>query len=222
MAGVQVNTAYFAVPVFIMLFGTAVPIFTVLLFQVCLLSSIVIMIMELGAAADDAEDGGDGRRPAARAARALGASLSTPMVLSCFAALLLNLAHLRVPGTFLDGFSFVGAAAAPIALFALGLHLGGTGLRWRGTTREELWLIGFKCVFFPLLTWAVCAGPFGVRGPWLDYLVLIAAMPAPQNLFIFAQRYNIGVDMSASLVVKSSVASLALLPLWVQAVHLVP
>lgn len=45
-------------------------------------------------------------------------------------------------------------------------------------------------------------------------------MPAPQNLFIFAQRYDVGVDMSASLVIKSSVAALFLLPLWMQwAVH---
>ncbi|MFD0718270.1 hypothetical protein [Streptomyces globosus] len=46
-------------------------------------------------------------------------------------------------------------------------------------------------------------------------------MPAPQNLFIFAQRYDVGVDLSAALVIKSSVVALLLLPLWAQwAVHL--
>ena len=212
MAGIQVNTAYFAVPVFIMLFGTATPIFSVLLFQVCVLSSVVILIMELGAA-------DPGARPAARAGRALWSSLTTPLVLSCLAGLALNLLSVRVPGTVLDGFSFVGASASPVALFALGLHLGGSGLRIRGTPLEEIWLIAFKCVIFPLLTLAVCFFIFRVRGIWLDYLVLIAAMPAPQNLFIFAQRYDVDaetVEMSASLVVKSSVAALLLLPLWVQ------
>lgn len=153
--------------------------------------------------------------------RAVGASLVTPVVLACNAGILLNLLSLHVPKPLLDGFSFVGDSASPVALFALGLHLGGSGLSVRGTTREEIGLITFKCLVFPLMTWAVCATVFGIDGRWLQYLVLIAAMPQfPQNLFIFAQRYDIGVDMSAALVIKSSVAALLLLPLWMQwAVH---
>ncbi|MGW2644087.1 AEC family transporter [Streptomyces sp. NPDC001393] len=213
MAGVQVNTAYFAVPVFIMLFGTAAPIFPILLFQVCVLSSLVILIMELG----PAEEGSG--NPLKRLGRALWSSLNTPVVLACNLGILLNLTSVHVPASLLDGFSFVGASASPVALFALGLHIGGAGLALRGTSVEELWLVGFKCLLFPLFTWALCGLVLGVSGVWLQYLVLIAAMPAPQNLFIFAQRYNVDVGLSASLVIKSSVASLVLLPLWIQAVH---
>ncbi|UQX04339.1 AEC family transporter [Streptomyces sp. RerS4] len=212
MAAVQVNTAYFAVPVFITVFGTAAPIFPVLLFQVCVLSLVVLAVMELGRAGPSA--GG----PAARLARALGSSLATPLVLACNAGILLNLLAVRVPTVVLDGAAFVGASASPVALFALGLHLGGLGLDVRGTTREEMALIAFKCVAFPLLAWAVCGPLLGVRGDWLAYLVLIAAMPTPQNLFIFAQRYDVGVDLSASIVIKSSVVSLLLLPLWLRTV----
>ncbi|MET9700248.1 AEC family transporter [Streptomyces sp. NPDC006529] len=239
MAGVQVNTAYFAVPVFITVFGDAAPIFPVLLFQVCVLSLVVISVMELGRSGDRAGDpaggggavgaedgagavagtagrGAPGRdsRPA-RLARAVGTSLTTPLVLACNAAILLNLVSLPVPKLLLDGFAFVGDSASPVALFALGLHLGGVGLGLRGTTREEIALIAFKCLGFPLLAWAVCGGLFGVRGDWLRYLVLIAAMPTPQNLFVFAQRYDVGVDLSAALVIKCSVGALLLLPLWI-------
>ncbi|WP_436502046.1 AEC family transporter [Actinokineospora sp. HUAS TT18] len=206
MAAVQVNTAYFAVPVFVMLFGNAAPIFPILLLQVCLLSTVVISIMEFGG------DGGTGRK----LLRAVWASLNTPVVLACNLAILLNLLSVPVPTVLLDGFAFVGDSAAPVALFALGLYLGGAGLSIRGTTREEIALIAFKCVIFPLVTLAVCKYVFGVTGDWLKYLVLIAAMPSPQNLFIFAQRYDTEVDLAASVVVKSSVVTLALLPLWVQ------
>ncbi|MFF0214436.1 AEC family transporter [Streptomyces vinaceus] len=212
MAGVQVNTAYFAVPVFITFFGTAAPIFPVLLFQVCVLSLVVISIMELGRAGETS--GGPGQR----LSRAVGASLATPVVLACNAGIVLNLLSVHLPKVVLDGASFVGDSASPIALFALGLHLGGVGLDVRGTSREEMALIAFKCLGFPLLAWAVCGVLFGVRGEWLTYLVLIAAMPTPQNLFVFAQRYDVGVDLSASLVIKSSVVSLLLLPLWLQTV----
>ncbi|MFF2579290.1 AEC family transporter [Streptomyces goshikiensis] len=212
MAGVQVNTAYFAVPVFITVFGTAAPIFPVLLFQVCVLSLVVISIMELGRAGPGA--GG----PGSRLGRAVGASLATPLVLACNAGILLNLLSVRVPAVVLDGAAFVGDSASPVALFALGLHLGGQGLDLRGTSREELALIAFKCLGFPLLAWVVCGALFDVPGQWLAYLVLIAAMPTPQNLFVFAQRYDVGVDLSASLVIKSSVVSLLLLPLWLHTV----
>ncbi|MEU2182679.1 AEC family transporter [Streptomyces thermolilacinus] len=209
MAAVQVNTAYFAVPVFIMLFGNAAPVFPVLLFQVCVLSLVIIAIMELGRA-DRA--GGPGRRLGA----AVVASLTTPVVIACNAGIVLNLLAVRVPEVVLDSSAFVGQSASPVALFALGLHLGGTGLKVRDTTAEEMWLIAFKCVAFPLLAFAVCRYGFGVDGDWLHHLVLIAAMPAPQNLFIFAQRYDVSVDLSAALVVKSSVVALLLLPLWTQ------
>ncbi|GHB57454.1 membrane protein [Streptomyces cirratus] len=212
MAGVQVNTAYFAVPVFITVFGTAAPIFPVLLFQVCVLSLVVIAIMELGRAGAGA--GG----PGSRLARAVRASLVTPLVLACNAGILFNLLSVHLPKVVLDGAAFVGDSASPVALFALGLHLGGTGLGLRDTTREEMALIAVKCLGFPLLAWLVCGALFGVRGDWLAYLVLIAAMPTPQNLFIFAQRYDVGVGLSASVVIKSSVVSILLLPLWLQTV----
>ncbi|MEU2794382.1 AEC family transporter [Streptomyces sp. NPDC007100] len=209
MAAVQVNTAYFAVPVFIMLFGNAAPIFPVLLFQVCVLSLIIISIMELGRP----DRGGTLRT---RLSAALAASLMTPVVLACNAGIALNLLSVPLPGFVLDSFAFVGDSSSPVALFALGLHLGGMGLTLRGTTVEEMWIVAFKCVAFPLMTLVVARYGFGVEGDWLHYLVLLAAMPAPQNLFIFAQRYDVGVDMSAALVVKSSVVTLLLLPLWVQ------
>lgn len=212
MAGVQVNTAYFAVPVFVMLFGDAAPIFPILLLQVCLLTVVVISIMEFSGA-----QGAGGT--AAKLGRAVWASLNTPVVLACNLGIVLNLLSWRVPQAALDGFAFVGDAAAPVALFALGLHLGGSGITFRGTSREELSLVVFKCLLFPLATYALCRYVFEVGRPWLDYLVLIAAMPAPQNLFIFAQRYEVDVELSASVVVKSSVGTLLLLPLWVQLVH---
>jgi hypothetical protein len=244
MAGVQVNTAYFAVPVFIMLFGDAAPVYPVLLFQVCVLTLVVLTIMELGGppvgpvadgqavpvaapAPEPAPGPGPAPGPAGpprstrrrglgdKMGRAVRGSLSTPVVLACNGGLLLNLLTVRVPGPLLDGFDFVGDAAAPVALFALGLHLGGTGLNVRGTTGEEIWLIVVKCLLFPLAVWLTAGYVFGVDGVWLTYLVIIAAMPAPQNLFVLAQRYGVGVDLSASLVVKSSVVALLLLPFWI-------
>ncbi|MFE3755598.1 hypothetical protein ACFXO9_14935 [Nocardia tengchongensis] len=38
-------------------------------------------------------------------------------------------------------------------------------------------------------------------------------MPSPQNLFIFAQGYDTDVDLAASVVVKTTLVALLLLPI---------
>jgi malonate transporter and related proteins len=212
MAGIQVNTAYFAIPVFIMLFGNATPIFPVLLFQVCTLSVVVIAIMEFGIADQD-------KGWLAKLATSVWASLNTPMVIACIVAIIFNLVSLKVPHIILDSFGFIGDSASPIALFALGLHLGGSKNLMKKTNSEEVGLLIFKSAIFPLVTLLICKYVFAIDKVWLSYLVLIAAMPTPQNLFVFAQRYNVAVDMAASIVVKSSIVALLLLPIWIKIVH---
>ncbi|GAA5059457.1 AEC family transporter [Nocardia callitridis] len=209
MATVQVNTTYFAIPVFVLLFGDASPIFPTILLQVCVFTVVVVAVMESGAGHQDQDVS------AARAVlRGVRSALTTPLVLACYLGIGANLLHVPAPGPLLAALSFTGAAAAPVALFAFGLHLGGSGLRWRGATRDEYALIAIKCLAMPLLVFALCVGVFRVENPWLSYLVLTAAMPAPQNLFVFAQRYDADVDLAASVVAKTTLAALALIPLW--------
>lgn len=213
MAACQVNTAYVAIPVFTMLWADVSPIFPVILLQVCVLTTVVIAIMESAPTDADPLPGTRGG-VVAGVRRGLWAALTTPVVLACWAGIAANLTKVPVPHCGLDALSMAGAAASPVALFALGLHLGGTGLRWRGATADEYWLVGFKCVGFPLLAWAIAHFVFHLTGPWLAYMVVLAAMPAPQNLFIFAQTYDVDVDLAASAVVKTTLISLILVPVW--------
>ncbi|MEV6280725.1 AEC family transporter [Nocardia sp. NPDC051832] len=204
MCAVQVNAAYFALPVLDFLFGDASAIFPIVLFQVCVLTVIVLTVLEHGRT--DRQAGG--------VLRAVGSALSTPVVLACAAGVLANLVNFRVPDPLLEGLEFAGAAASPVALFALGLHVGAYGMRWRPVTRDEYLLIAVKCLAFPLLMWASLHYVFGLTGTTLAMFVVIAAMPAPQNAFIYAQRYDGEIDLVAAAVVKSTVLTAALLPLW--------
>jgi malonate transporter len=215
MAAIQINTAYFAIPIFIMLFGNAAPIFPILLFQVCILSTVVVAIMEYG-------EGQPGKGRLARLGASVRASFNTPVIIACNAAIVLNLLAVPVPPVLLESCSFVGVSASPVALFALGLHVGGSANVLRHTSFEEGALIGFKCMIFPLVTYVVATTLFTVDRTWLAYLVLIAAMPSPQNLFIFAQRYDVEVPMAASIVLKSSIVSMLLLPFWAWWIHAGP
>lgn len=207
MAAVQVNSAYFAIPVLMLFFGDATPIFPVLLFQVLVFTMLVVAVMEATTARS-------APAPAwRRVTLGAGRSLLTPVVVACLAGVALNAAAVSVPAVILRSCEFAGAAAAPVALFALGLYLGGAGLRWRGATADEHALVVVKCVLFPLLMWAVM-NVTGIPDPWRGSMVLIAAMPAPQNLFAVAQAYDTAVGLAAAAVVKSTIVALCLLPAW--------
>ncbi|MEU0545107.1 AEC family transporter [Nocardia sp. NPDC005978] len=210
MAACQVNTAYLAIPVFALLFGDVSPIFPILLLQVCVLTTVIIALLESA----PGEGIPDGATAAGRVRRGLWSALTTPLVLSCWLGIGANLTEVPVPRWMLDCLSTAGAASAPIALFALGLHLGGTGLRLRPAAPGEYWLIACKCLAFPALTWLIADAVFHVGHPWLAYLTLIAAMPTAQNLFLFAQSYDTDIDLAAATVVKSTLVSLLLLPIW--------
>ncbi|MEV0032685.1 AEC family transporter [Nocardia sp. NPDC050793] len=168
------------------------------------LTVIVLTIME---SATSSENGA-----ARRIAASIGRSLTTPVVVGCTLGITLNAAHAPVPPVVLSFAEFLCAAASPVALLALGLHIGGSPIRWRGTLDENT-LIAVKCVAFPVLM-LTAMHLAGVAEPWRQYLVLIAAMPAPQNLFIFAQTYDSDTDLAASVVIRSTLCSLALLPAW--------
>ncbi|WP_159850013.1 AEC family transporter [Nocardia sp. CY41] len=208
MASCQVNTAYFAIPVLVLLFGTAAPIFPVLLLQVLVLTVVVLAIMESAPGSDDTETS-----PLRRILGAVGRSLTTPVVLACVAGVALNAVHCPIPATALESLSFLGEPASFVALLGLGVHLGDNRVRWRDASTDENALVAFKCLAFPLLVWTAM-NLAGVPDPWRSYLVLIAAMPAPQNVFIFAQTYDSDIDFAAAAVLKSTVASLCLLPVW--------
>lgn len=215
MAAVQVNTAYVAIPVLVVAFGTAAPIFPVLLFQVLVLTVVIIAILEASTHPSHEPHKVPTRQ---RVTVSIRRSVTTPLVLACLAGITLNAVRAPIPDMVLQTLQFIGAAASPVAVFALGLHLGGADLRWRGATPDENTLVVLKCVAFPALMWATTA-LVGVPDPWSGYLILIAAMPAPQNLFTFAQNYDTDVDLAASVVLKSTGLSLCLLPIWQLAIR---
>ncbi|MEV0044020.1 AEC family transporter [Nocardia rhamnosiphila] len=170
---------------------------------------VVLAILEFAASRDNTE-----RHLATTVMRSVGSALATPVVVSCVAAIACNALSLPVSEQVLSGLSFAGAAASPVALIALGLYLGGSTLRLRGATTDENAIIVVKCVVFPLMVFAIAKYIVHVDNPWLAYLTLLAAMPTPQNVFILAGRYGGDVDFSGSVVIKTTLVSLLLLPAW--------
>ncbi len=95
-------------------------------------------------------------------------------------------------------------AAAPCALFALGVTV---GLRpFGGLAREAPALVAIKLLVHPLLAWTFLTLA-GVTGTWAKAGVLMAALPPALNVFVLASQYGVYVERASNIVLAGTLAS---------------
>jgi malonate transporter len=140
------------------------------------------------------------------ALKALGRN---PVILSISGGSLLAALDLAIPlpvGRFLE---FLGNAAGPTALFALGGTLG------RMRVGRQLMAVAAgttlaKLAAYPLLVWLLLEKVVGLDGFWVAAGVLLAAMPTATNAFVLAQRNEAGMaEVSATVLLSTILAALA-------------
>jgi len=196
-----VNHVLFVLPMAHILYGEAAgaPIAGIITIDAALIFSAHIVGLEL------AEHGRGSWRLATRQL------VGHPLLLAIAAGLTVNL--LRVPlhagiGTFT---SFVGATAAPVALFALGIMLSASGACKRD---GAAWgIAGIKVVLHPMLAWGLLAQLPAAAVGWHDPALLVAAGPCGAMPFALALRYGVPVASIARAIVYSTMASLLTLSL---------
>lgn len=137
--------------------------------------------------------------------------ISHPMLLGIAAGLAVNLLGVPVHPGIRTFVGFTGTAAAPVALFALGVVLWSHGaLRRDGAA---LSIAAIKVGLHPLLAFALLAPWVGVPPAWRDSALLVAAGPCGAMPFVLALHYGVPSASIARAVVYSTLASLLTLSL---------
>ena len=118
--------------------------------------------------------------------------------------------------------SFMQNAAAPCALFVMGVTVALRPIR--RVSAEMPALLFIKLIVHPLLVWGVLSliGDFGRI--WTFTAVLMAALPPALNVFVMASQYQTYVERASSLILLGTVASVVSVTalLWVIADGRVP
>ncbi len=143
--------------------------------------------------------------------------LFNPFMLSIAVGMALSLAGI-VPTGPVDRFlAFLGAAAPPAGVFALGLALAGWSLK--GTAGSMVPLSLVKLVLHPFLVWLVLGPVLGLDAFWVTAGVLYAALPTAANVFIIAERYETGSRVIAAVVLVTTVLATLTYPVaaWLAA-----
>jgi predicted permease len=110
---------------------------------------------------------------------------------------------------FLDMMS---AAVVPAALFGLGGAL--NEYRFAENWQQALVMALLKLISQPLIAWVLMVPVLHVDPDTARYGVLLAAMPAGINAYVFATDYNRGVNVAANTVLISTVLSAATILGW--------
>jgi predicted permease len=128
-----------------------------------------------------------------------------PIILGILAGLVVNLVGLRLPSSVEALLGFLGAAAVPCALFAMGASLATYPLR--GDVSPAVALTVLKLLVHPFLVWLVAGPVLGLDGIAVDVAIVLAAMPSAVNVYLFGARYQAAPGIAARTVLLTTVTS---------------
>lgn len=143
------------------------------------------------------------------------AILKNPVVWGIAAGLLVAAIDVPLPGPIADTTNLLAAAAAPVALFAIGLTLRRTVTSLRSGHLSFAPVIGAslgKLIVFPVITVLIAGLLPGLPSDWYQVLVLLAAMPTSASGFILAQAETDNAEATAANIVLSSILALVTIP----------
>lgn len=131
-----------------------------------------------------------------------------PITTAVLGGVAINLSGLSIPELLMSPLEMVGAIAVPAMLLAFGISLRLDPLPGRGRHASQVWLIQLiKMVVQPLAGWALGAFVFGLAGPELLAVTVVAALPAAQNIYVIASRYEVGELLARDSIFWSTLIS---------------
>jgi malonate transporter len=179
----------------------AVPTALIFCFDSILLFSIVPLAMAL--------TGGE-RRPLLSTIAIVAKEIAFhPLIVAAYCGALAAAFHVQLPVAVDGMLQFLQSAAAPVALFALGVTV---ALRPFGRIPWEIpGVIAVKLIAHPLIVFALMTvfGPFTPE--WAATAVLMASLPPALNVFVIARQYDTWVEPASVAVLVGTFVSVVTL-----------
>ncbi|KPK67218.1 MAG: transporter [Acidithiobacillales bacterium SM23_46] len=143
--------------------------------------------------------------------RLWGELARNPLIVSTLAGIAWALFGLPVPTIASTTLHFLGEAALPIGLIAVGAGLHLEAL----TERKRLmsYLVAVKLLAVPAVGY-VTARAFGLTGVYFDSALVLAALPTASSAYILATQMKGDGRLVASVIALNIVAAIVTLPFW--------
>jgi malonate transporter and related proteins len=205
-AAMFTNTVLIGIPILHRAYGEAAlqVAFSIIAFHASVLITIGMLVMELV------------RRDGAPLHKALGVAavriVSNPLLWGVALGVAGNIANLTLIEPAEAFFTMMAAAVVPVALFGLGGAL--NEYRLADNWPQALAMSALKLVLQPLIAWLLMVPLLRVDPEVARYGVLLAAMPAGINVYVFATYYNRAVNVATNTILISTVLSILTVSGW--------
>jgi malonate transporter and related proteins len=189
------NGVLLGLPLLLWLFGEAgaVPALLIITLDVILFGIVTLLLEITGGGTATAH------RVVGQTIRAIAVN---PIIMAAFLGILFGLSGAALPAVVDRTLGFIGQAAPPTALFALGATL---SLRQiTGNLGPAGVMVAFKLFLHPLVVWVLVSQVIVLEPFWANAAVIFSAGPVGANVFIFAQHYEVGIEAASSAIVIST------------------
>ena len=203
LAAAYGNIGYMGPGLALLAFGEAalVPVALVFCFDNTLHFILAPLMMAL------ADDGAD-RPPAWKLALDVTRRiLLHPFILATIVGIAAAVAGFRPPAPAQTLLDYLAGAAAPCALFAMGVTLALRPLR--RVPAEMALIVPIKLIVHPLLAYVIVSYIGDFPPVWVYSAMLLAALPSATNVYVIAQQYGVWVERASAMVLLTTVGSVA-------------
>ncbi len=199
MVGAYANVGYMGPGLTLAALGTgaSVPTALIFTFDSTLFFAAVPFLMALS--------GVEKKNPLATAFMVVRQVLTHPFILATILGVLVAVAQVRPPAAIERVLDYLYNAAAPCALFTLGVTVALRPLK--RVPAEIPVLVAIKLIVHPLMVWVLLSltGPFDPV--WIYTAMLMAALPPALNAYIMARQYEVYVPQSSAGILVGTLAS---------------
>jgi malonate transporter and related proteins len=134
--------------------------------------------------------------------------VTNPLTISALVGLVLATTDWRLPAALLSPLEMLAGAAIPLMLMSYGAALRlSPPIGRAGHNGEVVLATVLKMAVMPLVAWLVGLA-LGLDDRVLLGVVITAALPTAQNIFLHATRYRVGEDVSRETILVTTLASL--------------
>jgi malonate transporter and related proteins len=197
LAAAYSNATNMGVPISAYVLGDVSTSAPVILFQLIVVSPIALTVLDLSTSGTIS------------VGRILLQPVRNPLIIASALGLVVALTGLQIPDDVMRPFELIGGAAVPVILIAFGMSLHGQRPLAAGSDRRGIVLATtLKMGLMPMAAWVFGRFVFGLEGHALFAAVALAALPAGQNVFNFAQRYGRGEGLARDVVLLTTALSL--------------
>jgi malonate transporter len=201
LAAAYGNIGYMGPGLALLVFGpeAAVPVALIFCFENIVHFTVAPMMMALA--------GDEKQAPKQLALSVIRKIVLHPFIIATAVGIAAAYIQLRPPLPVERLLEYLSAAAAPCALFAMGVTL---ALRPLKRVPHELAPIALlKLVLHPLVCYVVLSWVGNFSETWLFAAVLLAALPTATNVFVLAQQYHVWVERASASILLTTCISVA-------------